>query len=143
MLIADDTSSNFFSICTQIGTYVADVMLKWFDKGLNDRRLHLIGHSLGAQLAGVIGRDIIRKTNSQRKIRRITGLDPAGPGFSFASNLPTLDSSDATFVDNIHTNAPVFGVPCPTGHVDFWPNFATVQPGCPDPQNNPGQSTGE
>lgn len=67
--------------------------MKWFDKGLNDQRVHLIGHSLGAQLAGIIGRDVIQRSNNQRKIRRITGLDPAGPGFFYGSNLQTLESS--------------------------------------------------
>lgn len=57
---------------------MANVILQWFDKGLDDSKLHLIGHSLGAHLAGVIGRDIIRKTNNRRKVYRITGLDPAG-----------------------------------------------------------------
>lgn len=127
----------------KIGPHIAQIMLKWFDRGLNDRRVHLIGHSLGAQLAGVIGRVIIEKTNYQRKIHRITGLDPAGPGFFYGSNLQTLDASDATFVVNIHTDAPLFGAPCATGHADFWPNFAAVQPGCPDPENSPGQSPGK
>lgn len=129
-------------IDTKIAPHITNVMLKWFDKGLDDKRLHLIGHSLGAQLSGLIGRDIIEKTNHMRKIHRITGLDPAGPGFFFGSNLHALDASDATFVVNIHTDAPLFGAPCATGHVDFWPNFATVQPGCPDPENSPGQSPG-
>lgn len=128
---------------TKIAPHVANVVLKWFNKGLDDKRIHLIGHSLGAQLAGLIGREIIERTNHMRKIHRITGLDPAGPGFFFGSNLHALDESDATFVVNIHTDAPIFGAPCATGHVDFWPNFATVQPGCPDPENSPGQSPGQ
>lgn len=132
----------FSSLDMKIAPHITTVVMKWFDKGLNDQLVHLIGHSLGAQLAGIIGREVIQRSNNQRKIRRITGLDPAGPGFFYGSNLQTLESSDATFVVNIHTDAPLFGAPCATGHVDFWPNFATVQPGCPDPENSPGQSPG-
>lgn len=127
----------------KIAPHIANVVLKWFDRGLNDRRVHLIGHSLGAQLAGLIGRDIIQKTNYGRKIRRISGLDPAGPGFYLGSNLQPLEASDASFVLNIHTDAPLFGAPCATGHVDFWPNDASVQPGCPDHEQSPGQSVGK
>lgn len=66
-----------------------------------------------------------------------------GPGFYVASNVHALEAADATFVDNIHTDAPFFGAACPSGHVDFWPNFPSRQPGCPDRENSPGQSTGK
>lgn len=130
------------SINIKLASPIASVVLKWFDRGLNDKLVHLIGHSLGAHLAGLIGRDVIERTNNRRKIRRITGLDPAGPGFFFGSNLHALAASDAYFVSNIHTDAPLFGAPYATGHADFWPNFATVQPGCPDQELSPGQSPG-
>ncbi|GFR28891.1 hypothetical protein TNCT_542861, partial [Trichonephila clavata] len=35
---------------------------------------------------------------------RITGLDPAGPYFRNVANNVKLDTSDATFVDVIHSN---------------------------------------
>ncbi|NWH62257.1 LIPR3 protein, partial [Geococcyx californianus] len=92
--------------------------------------IHLIGHSLGAHTAGEAGRRI-------PGIRRITGLDPAGPYFEGTPPLVRLDPSDANFVDVIHSNAarfPVvgFGMYNTTGHLDFYPNGGSVMPGCTD-----------
>lgn len=59
------------------------------------------------------------------------GLDPAKPLFT---NLPLnlrLDSTDAEFVDVIHTDAGIFGFPVSIGHADFYPNGGiSPQPGC-------------
>ncbi|XP_075280432.1 pancreatic lipase-related protein 2 [Opisthocomus hoazin] len=90
--------------------------------------IHLIGHSLGAHTAGEAGRRI-------RGIRRITGLDPAGPYFEGTPAEVRLDPSDANFVDVIHSNAAHFpavglGMYNTTGHLDFYPNGGTVMPGC-------------
>ncbi|XP_009666972.2 pancreatic lipase-related protein 2-like [Struthio camelus] len=92
--------------------------------------IHLIGHSLGAHTAGEVG----RRTQG---IRRITGLDPAGPFFEGTPPEVRLDPSDARFVDVIHSNAAHFpavglGMYNTTGHLDFYPNGGTVMPGCND-----------
>ncbi|XP_030909766.2 pancreatic lipase-related protein 2-like [Melopsittacus undulatus] len=92
--------------------------------------IHLIGHSLGAHTAGEAG----RRTPG---IRRITGLDPAGPCFEGTPPEVRLDPSDANFVDIIHTNAAHFpavgfGIHNTTGHLDFYPNGGTVMRGCTD-----------
>lgn len=65
-----------------------------------------------------------------RKISRITGLDPAMPGFTTVSAENKLDASDADFVDVIHTNAFFQGAVEPSGHVDFYINGGVIQPGC-------------
>nr|XP_025039369.1 pancreatic lipase-related protein 2 [Pelodiscus sinensis] len=93
-------------------------------------QIHIIGHSLGAHAAGEAGRRI-------RGIKRITGLDPAGPLFEGTPPKVRLDPSDARFVDVIHSNAahlPVvgFGMVNTTGHLDFYPNGGTIMPGCND-----------
>lgn len=63
------------------------------------------------------------------KISRITGLDAANPGFYGLGY--HLTASDAEFVDNIHTDAGVYGAGVPTAKADFWPNGGIrLQPGC-------------
>ncbi|KAL3869917.1 hypothetical protein ACJMK2_042539 [Sinanodonta woodiana] len=61
-------------------------------------RMHLIGYSLGAHVAGYAGERTLGTG-------RITGLDPAGPLFKQTSSNVRLDPSDALFVDVIHTNS--------------------------------------
>ncbi|XP_072141083.1 pancreatic triacylglycerol lipase-like [Dermacentor andersoni] len=93
---------------------------------------HIIGHSLGAQIAGYAGERI-------DKIGRITGLDPAGPYFFHMPPAVRLDPTDAAFVDVIHSDASLpfsivanlgFGIDQLVGHVDFYPNNGNRQPGC-------------
>lgn len=44
--------------------------------GLNFDDIHFIGHSLGAHISGIASKSL-----SDPQVGRITGLDPAGPGF--------------------------------------------------------------
>lgn len=62
----------------------------------------------------------------------ITGLDPAGPGYSNIPESDRLDAGDAKLVDVIHTFAKVLSLAQPQGHVDFYPNGGRLQPGCPN-----------
>ncbi|CAL4176279.1 unnamed protein product, partial [Meganyctiphanes norvegica] len=95
-----------------------------------------IGHSLGAHVVGVTGQYV-----TSGEIDRITGLDPAGPLFYDLPNDRILDASDASFVDIIHTNSVnqgglidgCYGLLWPLGHVDFYPNGGTHQPGPEEP----------
>ncbi|KAJ8026293.1 Pancreatic lipase-related protein 2 [Holothuria leucospilota] len=91
--------------------------------------MHLIGHSLGAHVAGFAGEHLLKKYG--HKYGRITGLDPAGPLFRSYSHLPDclLEKSDATFVDIIHTDN-FNGNEKPVGHQDFYPNGGQDQVGC-------------
>lgn len=64
---------------------------------------------------------------------RVTGLDPAGPLFTdpvIVSADDRLASTDANFVQVIHTNANAFGAGICLGDADFWANGGTVQPVC-------------
>ncbi|XP_019772891.2 pancreatic lipase-related protein 2 isoform X3 [Dendroctonus ponderosae] len=66
-------------------------------------------------------------------LKRITGLDPAGPLYEWPhmeSLDEVLDASDAEFVDVIHTNGGRIGMITPAGHLDYYPNGGERQPGC-------------
>ncbi|XP_031776481.1 pancreatic lipase-related protein 2-like [Apis florea] len=107
----------------QLSTFIANALNSLVNNGINPEKIHLIGHSLGAQLAARIG----RKTNF--KIPRITALDPAGPLYYFVDS--HITSSDAKFVDVIHTDMGLYGLAIKVGHVDFFPNYGyRPQPGC-------------
>lgn len=68
--------------------------------------------------------------NLTPKARRITGLDPAMPGFSTVTDSNKLDRTDGEFVDILHTNAFLQGVVQQSGDVDFYMNGGVLQPGC-------------
>lgn len=62
------------------------------------------------------------------------GLDPAAVGFPLESLDTRLDTTDADFVDVIHTDIAFINA---TGHADFYPNGGLApQPGCPTPDNS-------
>nr|XP_004659363.1 pancreatic lipase-related protein 2 [Jaculus jaculus] len=102
----------------------------WTELGYNPEDVHLIGHSLGAHVAGEAGRRL------EGHLGRITGLDPAEPYFQGVPEEVRLDPSDAMFVDVIHTDiAPIFpylgfGMSQKVGHLDFFPNGGETMPGC-------------
>ncbi|KAE8589465.1 hypothetical protein XENTR_v10017572, partial [Xenopus tropicalis] len=91
--------------------------------------IHIIGHSLGAHVAGEAGKRV-------PGIARISGLDPAGPLFQNTPPEVRLDPTDADFVDAIHTDtSPLIpkiglGMAQSVGHLDFFPNGGQTMPGC-------------
>ena len=63
------------------------------------------------------------------------GLDPAYPLFSIDNTDTRLDTTDAEFVDVIHTNSGYItdiglSFPFAIGHADFFPNGGSSQAGC-------------
>ncbi|XP_043268297.1 pancreatic lipase-related protein 2-like [Venturia canescens] len=97
------------------------------ETGLKTEDVHFIGHSLGAHVAGNTGASV-----RSGKLGRVTGLDPALPGFHIlAAATGRLDSTDADFVDVIHSCGGILGWLQPIGDADFYPNGGVaVQPGC-------------
>ncbi|KAL7291569.1 hypothetical protein TKK_0014823 [Trichogramma kaykai] len=124
--------------------YVAIIIRKFFRHLILywDRRnvkfeqwgaLHLIGHSLGAHVAGQASKMLRRFENVT--VDRITGLDPAEPCFEVPGFPLRLSKTDARFVDIIHTDSATsinqaFGLRDPIGHADFYVNGGVRQPGC-------------
>lgn len=86
--------------------------------------IHIIGFSLGAHVSGMIANYV------QTKLAHITGLDPAKPGFTTPFTKYKLDSSDADFVDVVHTDGLARGIYTALGDVDFYLNGGFNQPGC-------------
>ncbi|KAK3917395.1 Pancreatic lipase-related protein 2 [Frankliniella fusca] len=95
--------------------------------GVSPARTHVVGFSLGAEVAGFAGKNL---TKSGIQLGRITGLDPAFPLFRWTREEGHLSSGDAAFVDVIHTDSGVYGVAFPIGDADFFPNGGARQPGC-------------
>uniref|UniRef100_A0A8D0H521 Lipase domain-containing protein n=1 Tax=Sphenodon punctatus TaxID=8508 RepID=A0A8D0H521_SPHPU len=108
---------------------VAEILKKLIDQMLADGAsldsIYMIGVSLGAHIAGFVGKMY------NGKLGRITGLDPAGPLFSGKPPDERLAHTDAQFVDVIHTDIDGLGYRKPLGNIDFYPNEGTDQPGCP------------
>ncbi|XP_017848914.1 pancreatic lipase-related protein 2 [Drosophila busckii] len=111
----------------QVGRAVAKLIdLLVEEKDADPKRIHLIGHSLGAHIMGYAG------SYTKYRVSRITGLDPARPAFEDCIGPENhLDNTDANFVDVIHSCAGYLGFRKPIGMVDFYPNGGgPPQPGC-------------
>ncbi|KAM7348171.1 phospholipase A1-like isoform 1-T3 [Cochliomyia hominivorax] len=87
--------------------------------------LLLIGHSLGAHVAGFCGKSVRRG-----KLSHIVGLDAASPFFNYDDPDKRLAKTDAKYVETIHTNGRGKGFLEPIGTVSFYANWGRFQPGC-------------
>ncbi|KAH0539274.1 hypothetical protein KQX54_003442 [Cotesia glomerata] len=120
-----DSYLNLLLQVKDMARIIANTLDRLIELGLDLDTFHLIGHSMGAQMAGFVGK------YSKYTLPRITGLDPAGPGFY----LPTaehINDKSAKFVDILHTDGGFYGALENTGTVDFFANGGKrAQPGCP------------
>lgn len=122
------TNLNYFKAkenTLKAGEKLTAVVKMMQHNGVSLSSIHLIGVSLGAHIAGFIG------ANFNSSIGRITALDPAGPQFTGTSPEHRLDPTDAQFVDALHTDIDALGFREALGHIDFYANGGTDQPGCP------------
>lgn len=139
------TAVNTITVGRQIGLLLFK-MTKL--KKVQAKDIHLIGHSLGAQVCHYASQwfTFLTKNDSNcgaRKIGRISGLDPAAPKFQGYPNTHLM-KNDADFVDIIHTSMIIdsefqisdmihgrFGMSQLVGSIDFLPNGGTSpQPDC-------------
>lgn len=123
-------ASNRYPIAVLLSKSVANIISKFILQisNVNLQNVTLIGHSLGGQVAGFVGKEIFAATN--KKIGKIIALDPAGPLFTFKTQKNRLSSDDATVVEVIHTDR-ILGYYQNAGDVDFYINPSrNVQPGC-------------
>ncbi|XP_017859308.1 PREDICTED: phospholipase A1 [Drosophila arizonae] len=125
---ASSANINYFSVVKLIEEMGAQLVQ--FTRELH-RQLHaryddiyLIGHSLGAQIAGAAGKYL-----KPEQYNTIFALDPAGPKFRHRSAQFRIDASDAKYVESIHTSGN-FGFLKPTGSATFYPNYGLYQRNC-------------
>ncbi|XP_034474761.1 phospholipase A1 member A [Drosophila innubila] len=113
----------FGSLCiSQLVKYLAR-----HPRGVQPDDLHFIGYSVGAHIAGLVANFL---KPEEGKIGRITALDPTIFFYAGANNSRDLDTSDAHFVDVMHTGAGILGQWHSSGHADFYVNGGTRQPAC-------------
>lgn len=109
-----------------VGPYVAHFIDFLVDRGnLDLENLIVIGHSLGAHIAGIAGKNV-----ASGQLSHIIGLDPASPLFQYRNVDTRLANTDAKFVEVIHTSAGSLGFSEPLGNASFYPNGGRSQPGC-------------
>ncbi|XP_035461196.2 inactive pancreatic lipase-related protein 1-like isoform X2 [Scophthalmus maximus] len=119
-------ANNARVVAAQVASMITFLMANYNQKA---DKFHIIGHSIGAHAAGDAG-------SRTAGLARITGLDPAEPYFQDSDASVRLDTSDAAFVDVIHTDGLPFnsklglGMSQPVGHIDFYPNGGELMPGC-------------
>ncbi|RZC42032.1 phospholipase A1 [Asbolus verrucosus] len=113
--------SNVVPVGEIVGNFVNQIQDVY---GLTGSSFVLVGHSLGAHVVGNAGAVV------KNKIGLIIGLDPAGPLFTVSNTGNRLDSSDANFVQIIHTNGALLGFGSSIGDADYYPNGGMGQPGC-------------
>lgn len=85
-----------------IGDSLGMALIRLFELGYSSAQMHLVGFSLGAQIQSLASRAVQSFSNNRHVIGRLTGLDPGQLG-AFLNTLGRLSSTDATFVDTIHT----------------------------------------
>ncbi|WP_413200005.1 hypothetical protein [Nostoc piscinale] len=113
-------AGNTRDVGNQLATYLRS-------RGVAPSDVNLIGHSLGAHVAGFAGTAYRAATGSS--IGQIVGLDPAGPNFEGAAVGDRLDPTDATRVTAIHTSE-TLGYDARLATLDLYINWNDLfQPG--------------
>ncbi|KAF2895404.1 hypothetical protein ILUMI_10773 [Ignelater luminosus] len=125
---ANGTYQNAYCYAPSVAAVVAQFICNLTSAGINPADLHVVGHSLGAQVAGMAGDNTQKQCNAL--IGRVTGLDPAGPGYQTINNTGRITKDSGNFVDIIHTNQAQCGYIGDCGDVDFYPNCGYYQPHC-------------
>ncbi|KAF2883707.1 hypothetical protein ILUMI_22457 [Ignelater luminosus] len=131
-----DLSVNVWSIayCSVpiVGAKLGDLLCKIAStSGIPVESMHMVGHSMGGQMAGFTGQRV--QTQCGSKIGNITALDPGGISYQVQlDESKRLDKGDGIAVQVIHTNAGILGYEGNCGTTDFYPNCGTIQPGCLD-----------
>lgn len=121
-----------------VGNYATEFVAKVNSIGVALDDITLVGHSFGAHVFGLVGMNINELLND--KVGVIVGCDSANPLFCSPVLQPLskrLDSTDAKFVQVIHTTDGTVGCAIDHGHQDFRPDGGVlVQKACLIPFSN-------
>jgi pimeloyl-ACP methyl ester carboxylesterase len=113
-------AGNTSDVGNQLGNYLRTI-------GVDPNLTTLIGHSLGAHIAGFAGTNYRNATG--QLLGQIVGLDPAGPSFEGVGPAQRLDPSDARRVTAFHTSQ-TLGYDDRLGTLDIYVNWNDMfQPG--------------
>lgn len=116
-----------------MGSYLSNYISKLIELGADRSSINIVGHSLGAHVAGFAGKRL------RPRIGRITALDPAGPCFGklFSNSAQDrLSPDDAIQVDVYHYDDDFLGLPGQHGQFDVYVNGGAKQPGCKGNMNS-------
>ncbi|KAL3288192.1 hypothetical protein HHI36_002642 [Cryptolaemus montrouzieri] len=112
-----------------VGNHIANLIYKLIEEyEIPLEKIVVIGHSLGGQIAGWIGKKFFELTNV--KLPRIIALDPAAPLFRKRIAERRLNKHDAEVVQVVHSGGMKLGFAEPCGTIDFFPNGGISQPDC-------------
>ncbi|XP_016990223.2 phospholipase A1-like [Drosophila rhopaloa] len=98
--------------------------------GLDLADLVLVGHSMGAHVAGFCGKELQKISRGEMRLGNIVALEAALPLYRYANPHARLSNTDADYVMAIHSNGLRKGFLAPLGHADFYANGGQKQPGC-------------
>lgn len=117
----------------EVGQGVANIIKCLRKKfGMSMSTLHVIGHGMGAHIAGRAAKIMGNKI----KINTIIGLDPACQLFHCDDPFTRLNSKDAQYVEVVHTNGAFFGFSRPIGTADFYVDGGMAQKSCTGPSRD-------
>uniref|UniRef100_A0A1A9WEZ5 Lipase domain-containing protein n=1 Tax=Glossina brevipalpis TaxID=37001 RepID=A0A1A9WEZ5_9MUSC len=102
-----------------VGSRLANFTRKLHEEaGINYNDIYIIGHSVGAQIAGVAGQYL-----KPHQYNTIFALDPAAPGIR--SSIIRINSDAARYVETIQTNR--LGFTKSNVNATFYPNYSFKQ----------------
>ncbi|XP_029055717.2 phospholipase A1 VesT1.02-like [Osmia bicornis bicornis] len=107
----------------KVAQFVASMIDFLASRGMDLSKTTVIGHSLGAHVAG------LSSYYAKRKVNCVVALDPAGPNFHGVGKGQTVSQGDAAYVQVIHTSYLV-GTNNHLGDADFYVNGGSAQIGC-------------
>ncbi|XP_012239344.1 LOW QUALITY PROTEIN: pancreatic triacylglycerol lipase-like [Bombus impatiens] len=120
-----------YSVVAEIVPHVAQRTASFInfmrtEAGLRTSNLKIVGHSFGAQIAGLSAREVGKSS----RVAEVIALDPSNVMFQHKKPGERLDKSDAENVQIIHTCAGGHGYYLSVGTSDFYANDGRHQPGC-------------